>query len=200
MSLPPQDLSMASYAILGHEQFMRPTTQVVRPQPASVARLLRLQDDARQTALIAPETFAHPEVSRALEQTLVHAMINCLAADTPIEVGRRWRHHSAIISRFEDFLAANCDRAMHLPEICAAVHASERTLRACCEEHLGMGPMRFLWLRRMHFARRALILGDPAKTTVTRTATEYGFWELGRLTSAGAMAFVERAASRRRET
>jgi transcriptional regulator GlxA family with amidase domain len=123
---------------------------------------------------------AHPEVSRALEQALVHAMIICLATPMPTEVGRRWRHHSAIIGRFEELLAASNDRPMHLPEICAAVGASERTLRACCEEHLGMGPIRYLWLRRMHLARRALMLGDPAKTTVTQTATEYGFWELGR--------------------
>jgi hypothetical protein len=32
----------------------------------------------------------------------------------------------------------------------------------------------------MHLARRALMLGDPAKANVTQTATEYGFWELGR--------------------
>jgi AraC-like DNA-binding protein len=69
---------------------------------------------------------------------------------------------------------------MHLPEICAAVGTCERTLRACCEEHLGMGPIRYLWLRRMHLVQHALLLGDPASTTVTQTATAYGFWELGR--------------------
>jgi AraC-like DNA-binding protein len=77
-------------------------------------------------------------------------------------------------------LAANCDRPVYLAEICAATGASERTLRVCCEEHVGMGPIRYLWLRRMHLARRALILADPAKTTVTQIAVDHGFWELGR--------------------
>ena len=36
----------------------------------------------------------------------------------------------------------NCDRPLHLVEICAATGASERTLRIVCEEHLGMGPVR----------------------------------------------------------
>jgi len=67
-----------------------------------------------------------------------------------------------------------------LAEICAATGVSERTLRNCCQEHLGMAPIRYLWLRRMHLARRALVKGDPAAATVTGIAMDYGFWELGR--------------------
>ncbi len=43
-----------------------------------------------------------------------------------------------------------------------------------------MGPMRFLLRRRMQLARRALREADPAATTVTAIAMQYGFWELGR--------------------
>jgi AraC-like DNA-binding protein len=107
-------------------------------------------------------------------------MATCLVAHLPAGADNRSRHHSAIIKRFEELLAENSDRPVHLLEICAAVGACERTLRICCEEHLGMGPIRYLWLRRMHLARRALLLGDPANTSVTSAATKYGFWELGR--------------------
>jgi AraC-like DNA-binding protein len=84
------------------------------------------------------------------------------------------------MGRFEDFLTANHHHPAYLAEICAATGVSERTLRVCCQENLGVSPVRYLWLRRMHLARRALIRADPEAVTVTEVASDYGFGELGR--------------------
>ena len=43
-----------------------------------------------------------------------------------------------------------------------------------------MSPKRYLLLRRMHLARRALRDGAPTAVTVTEIATRYGFWHFGR--------------------
>jgi AraC-like DNA-binding protein len=47
--------------------------------------------------------------------------------------------------------------------------------RLRCQEHLGTGPKRYLLLRRMQLARRALRETAPSAATVTQIATRYGF-------------------------
>jgi AraC-like DNA-binding protein len=54
-----------------------------------------------------------------------------------------------------------------------------------------MSAHRYLWLRRMKQARRALSLADPAGNTVTAIANDYGFWELGRFSVAYRKLFGE---------
>jgi len=54
-----------------------------------------------------------------------------------------------------------------------------------------MSPMRYLWLRRMYLAHRALRTADVAVATVTEIATNYGFWELGRFSVAYRSLFGE---------
>ena len=64
-----------------------------------------------------------------------------------------------------------------------------------------MGPIRYLWLRRMHLTRRALLQASPATATVTALATDHGFWELGRFASEYRALFGETpVASLRRAT
>jgi transcriptional regulator GlxA family with amidase domain len=107
-------------------------------------------------------------------------MVRCLTEGTVAPMTNGGQRHEAIIARFEEFLEANPNTPLYLPEICAAIGAAERTLRAACEERLGMGPIRYLTLRRMHLVHRALVRTPPSTATVTQVATDHGFWELGR--------------------
>ena len=179
MSLASEDLAAASASIIGRELTRPSTTQVILPDPRRIAHVMSLHEATMHLAKTAPDTLAHPQLAKALEQELMRAMVTCLDVP-PAERRSGVRKHSRIVARFEDFLAARRCEPAYLAEICAAIGVSERTLRTCCHEHLGMGPIHFLWLRRMHLAHRALLHADPAVATVTQVATEYGFWELGR--------------------
>jgi AraC-like DNA-binding protein len=106
-------------------------------------------------------------------------------------MGTSGRQHKRIIARFEEFLAENMLQPVYLAEICAATGASERTLRECCQEHLGMGPVHYLWLRRMHLVHRALLLATPETATVTQTAMDHGLWELSRFSAQYKVLFGE---------
>jgi transcriptional regulator GlxA family with amidase domain len=89
-------------------------------------------------------------------------------------------YHSEVIARFEEFLETRRYEPVYLAEICTAIGVSERTLRSCCQQYLGMAPIHYLWLRRMHLARNSLLSADSTLKTVTEIATAHGFWELGR--------------------
>lgn len=180
MSLTRTDLATASRALVGRELTAPPVAHIVRPIPADMTRLLKLHEQAAQLAKTAPGVLARSQVARALEDALIDTMIRCLTDSTVTEMDSRARCHMGATSKFEEFLATNCDQPVYLSEICAAIGVSESTLRRCCREHLGMGPVRYLWLRRMSMVRAALTRADPAIATVTGIATDHGFWELGR--------------------
>ena len=180
MSLTPERLAAASIALVGRPSIAPSVTMVVRPPPPHMSRLLSLHESAGQLAKTAPDILAKPQVARALENALIHAMIMCLTENASVARSIGSRHHSAVMARLEEFLAAHESEPLYLAEICAAIDVSERTLRASCQEQIGLGPIRLLWLRRMDQTRRALIRTVPGTSTVTQIAADYGFWELGR--------------------
>jgi AraC-like DNA-binding protein len=180
MSLPREDLAAAGRALVGLDLTVPAVTRRLRPPVALMSRLLNLQEAAGRLAEAAAHILAQREPARALEQALVHALIMCLAESTPVQISSGGLHHLSIVARFEELLAANHDYPLYIAEICAAIGVSERTLRLSCQEHLGMGPVRYLWLRRMHLAHHALVRHATSTSTVAEIATEYGFWELGR--------------------
>ena len=95
------------------------------------------------------------------------------------------------MARFEEVLAGQPNRQLHLPELCRLIGATERTLRSCCAEFLGIGPSRYMLLRRLKAVRIALRDADPAAASVAEIAGGCGFTELGRFAGAYRNAFGE---------
>ena len=191
VALPHEDIAAAGQTLIGHELIAPQHTHLIKPSPPLMSKLLNLHKAVSHLAKAAPEVLAGAEVARALEEALTRVMIQCLSEGQGIEVGSAHWRHAAIMRRLENFLEANPDRTLHLTDLCAAAAASDRTLRILCQEHLGMSPTRYLWLRRMHLARRALRMADPTTATVTEIATSYAFWELGRFAVAYRSLFGE---------
>ena len=149
MSLTHNDFDAACKAITGCEYSEATLKFVVRPSHDLISRLLKAHETVGNIAETTPDLLAMPEVTRVLEQQLIHLMIRCLTENVASELTAGSRRHDSIVARFEEFLEANPDQPLYLAEICAAIGVSERTLRAACEEHLGMGPIRYLALRRI---------------------------------------------------
>lgn len=178
-SLSPEELDEAGRLLLDKAICAPLETRTVRPQPGTLSALRGLHRRANQMALERPDFVSHPEVERAMDAELVLAMMRCLDGEMD-PLPRRQYRRLAIMRRFREWLELNSDRPVYLQEMCSALNVTARTLRDCCQEHLGMGPIRYLWLRRMELARRALLRASPASVTVTQIAVDLGFWELGR--------------------
>jgi AraC-like DNA-binding protein len=152
----------------------------VTPPPGAIEKLRRLHAAAGHMAENAPEIIANPDAAYGLEQALLGAMVNCFGSGEVREDSVAQRQHELIMRKFRRILEENPGEPLYIPEICKAIRVAGRTLRTCCQEHLGMGPKRYLLLRRLNLVRQALRTAEPDATTVTKIATEYGFWELGR--------------------
>jgi len=177
MSLPPGDLAEAGRVLVGRDIVAPKATKFLRPPPHLISKLMNLHQAACDLATTAPEIFAHPEVSKALEQALISALIACLSDDVSLPSARR---QTGVMRKFEELIDAELDSPLYLADMCEKLGVTTRTLRFHCQEHLGMSPHRYLWLRRMKLARRQLMHAEPGATTVTDIATGSGFGELGR--------------------
>jgi|SRR5690242_15581559 len=180
MSLPVAEMAAFGEALAGIDLTPPRDAMLIAPLPAAMARLQRLHAAAGDLAETAPEILANPDTARGLEQVLVEAMVGCLAEQKARDNNSAQGQHAIIMRRFRRVLEENPEQPLYIPEICKAIRVPDRTLRQCCQEHLGMGPKRYLLLRRLHLARRALRQAQADTTTVTGTATRFGFWQLGR--------------------
>jgi AraC-like DNA-binding protein len=180
MSLPVEDFVSAGATMVGCDLTPPKDSSIFRPPPHALAKLRRLHAVAGYLAEEAPKVIANPDAAYGLEQALIEAMVGCLGNNEAREDSVAQRQHELIMRRFRRVVEENPDQPLYIPELCRAIGVSERTLRVCCQEQLGVGPKRYLLFRRLHLARRALRKGLPDTTTVTEIATRYGFWHFGR--------------------
>ena len=115
-----------------------------------------------------------------MEQGLIQALVTCLTTAGGRTEGYAKRHHARIMDRFEEVLAEHLSRPLRMPQLCDLIVVSDRTLRSCCAEFLGMRPIQYVLLRRLKEVRRALRDADPALVKVADIAPRFGFTELGR--------------------
>jgi AraC-like DNA-binding protein len=179
MSLDPDDFHDAARVLLDRQVSTHDETRHLHVPTSTLDELRRLHAAADHISKTQSDVLASDEASRFLEAELIAALIGCLAQGSEEGPPRSWKRHQSIMGRFHDWLLMNLGQPVHLLDLCKAIDVPARTLRFCCQEHLGMSPTRYLWMRRMRLARQALLDRDRPTATVTAVAMEFGFWDLG---------------------
>jgi AraC-like DNA-binding protein len=179
ISVPTEYLTAQLKALAGPQFTLPPADSVLHPSRSAAARLRQLHWRVCQLAKDKPGIFSCEKVINGLESDLLCALANCLTSKAYQRVRKTRRRHKNIINRFVDTLAAYRDRPLLTAEICSAIGVSERLLRACCAEFLGISAGKYMRVQRINLVRVALNSSD-GNASVASIARRYGFTELGR--------------------
>jgi AraC-like DNA-binding protein len=180
ISLAPEHLAACSRALTGVDLMPPPVARIVRPPRRDAAHLLRLHTEACRLAETNSAIIAHQEVSRALEQELLHVLVNCLMRKDLHRYNATNRRHADVIERFENLLETHLEHHLPMSKLCKTIGVPERTFRMCCAKFLGMSPNRYLRQRRLNMVHAILRHAEQPPASVEEVARRYGFSELGR--------------------
>jgi AraC-like DNA-binding protein len=190
ITLDTEKFAQIAHDITDHELVIN-EGKVRRPQEHLFAWLRSNIQSAFRVSETTPEVFSSEAATKALEQALLRQMIACLEQDQTRSEGVPGWRRVVLARRLLEMLEANLDRALASHELSRELGISDRALRKLCQEQFGVPPLRFLALRRLHLARRALLRADHRSATVTDIATELGIWEFGRFAVAYKALFGE---------
>lgn len=108
--------------------------------------------------------------------------VGALQASEQVALPTRGRRQS-IVAQAREYVLANRDRAVNVPELCEQLHVSRRTLQYCFQEVLDMAPATYLRAIRLNGARRDLSNATRESRSVQDVAAAWGFWHLSQFAS-----------------
>ncbi|HEY4370660.1 MAG TPA: helix-turn-helix domain-containing protein [Burkholderiales bacterium] len=154
--------------------------EMMQLSPPVWHRLRQSLSEAAALLLDHPHAAETPSIRSALRHGLVESFAHAALQDNggaPVPGFL----HARVVRAAEDFLHAHPDLLMlHVADLCRAAAVSERTLRNAFNEAFGMGPIRYLRIRRLNQVRRLLLDPQAVITSVTEAATRFEFFDLGR--------------------
>lgn len=154
--------------------------EMVQVAPATWRRMRQTLSEAGALLRDHPRLADMPPIRNALQHGLTEAFAHAaLESDGGAPVPGFL--HARVVKAAEDFLHAHPDMLLlHVADLCQAAAVSERTLRNAFNEAFGMGPIRYLRIRRLNQVRRLLLTPLDDVTSVTEAAMRYEFFDLGR--------------------
>ncbi len=127
-----------------------------------------------------PELIASVEQRRRLTGDLLPLVLESLVDGLERRAGRsREPARLELVKLVEAWARHNPTTPITLEDLCTEVYASRRSLMRGFREHLGMGPIAFLKLRRLHGVHSQLLLHEPGSVRVQALAEHWGFHNAG---------------------
>jgi len=189
------------------ERFLERRHALHREAPAGVPsgifspdpRALRAARSAISTlcsfATGCPELEPRPDVDRVALGPLLDSLVRIVDAAAAERAPPLPGH---IVRQLEEFMRAHEDEPLYVSDLCTVASASERTVRNVFNNVYGTSPARYLRLRRLNQAHRALRRRETGGVRVTDVAMRYGFLDVGRFAAEYRQTFGEYPSQTRR--
>ncbi len=113
-------------------------------------------------------------LARVIEEELPGRLAR--ACHFPGGLPLRWKPSARrrALNRVIEFLRGTDIASVTIGDLCHIIDVKQRTLEYGFREELGLSPLRFIRLLRLHAARRELLETEPGKTTIGDIADRMG--------------------------
>jgi AraC-like DNA-binding protein len=181
---PLQEFMRLRRAVTGETSKLPGAISVWRPPTSARNTLLQLIVAAVRAAQTRWVALTTEQAAHGLEQQLIHCAFRCLTGSPVIVEAPAVHRGRKLASRFEALLQGDKEGKLRAANLAEALGVSVRMLRSNCKLHLGVGPMRYVHLRRMQSAHRALRSARSRALRVSDLALRHGFHSPGRFAKA----------------
>jgi AraC family transcriptional regulator, ethanolamine operon transcriptional activator len=120
---------------------------------------------------------------RRMEDSLLATLDQIMTSFPAIPSPDQFERYRRIVRRMDDYLALHPATDIYGADLARACEVSERTLQTVTKAVRGLSVHRYLRLRRLWSARRALAVGHQ-HVKVSDVARANGFWHMGEFSSA----------------
>jgi AraC family ethanolamine operon transcriptional activator len=119
-------------------------------------------------------------ISKILLEDYLPLLITTIpSVERPSQLSLKYSQRWSLVRQVESYLLNNLDQPITLKELCEQFYATKSPLSYAFQEVLGMSPLAYLKILRLHAIRRVLKYADP-DTTIISLMHQFGFWHAGR--------------------
>ncbi|MFN7677906.1 MAG: helix-turn-helix domain-containing protein [Cyanobacteriota bacterium] len=128
----------------------------------------------------APDRLRLPANQRLVREDLIPLLLEALVSGpSPTQRVSRPPARIDIVKDLQRWLHDHPTTPVTLADLCREAHASRRTLIQGFQDHLGMGPMAYVKLLRLHGLRRRFVAAGPNEIQIGAMAEAWGFHNAG---------------------
>lgn len=168
-------LNREAFDLTGRRYQLRPGRQVV-------GKLIDIVTQSTHTVQELIHSSPSPETLEQLQKAFVERVVTILlAGDNDLTRERDSLSSTGwVLLQAREYFEENRGTPIRLADVCRAVGVSQRMLQIAFADGLGITPMKYLKLRRLHLVRERLQSTTADEVTVTVAAREAGFVDLSR--------------------